>query len=63
MISAPEGAARSSRFYKSFLVNGMPYHEGSVAGELVADAEKLQRALYNVFSNAFKHASSRVSFG
>ncbi|MBI2400079.1 MAG: HAMP domain-containing histidine kinase, partial [Deltaproteobacteria bacterium] len=46
---------------KSFLVNGMPYHEGSVSGELCADGEKLQRALYNVFSNAFKHAASRVS--
>jgi signal transduction histidine kinase len=46
---------------KSFLVNGMPYHEGSVSGELDADAEKLQRALYNLFSNAFKHASSLVS--
>ena len=48
---------------KSFLVNGMPYHEGSVEGEVMADAEKLQRALYNVFSNAFKHAASFVSFG
>lgn len=47
---------------KSFLVNGMPYHEGcSVSGELYADGEKLQRALYNVFSNAFKHAASRVN--
>lgn len=47
---------------KSFLVNGMPYHEGSVAGEVVADGEKLQRALYNVFSNAFKNASTIVAF-
>ena len=46
---------------KSFLVNGMPYHEGSVSGELFADCEKLQRALYNVISNAFKHAASLVS--
>lgn len=46
---------------KSFLVNGMPYHEGSsVSGELCADGEKLQRTLYNVFSNAFKHAASLV---
>lgn len=48
---------------KSFLVNGMPYHEGSVEGEVMADAEKLQRALYNVFSNAFKHAATFVTFG
>jgi len=47
---------------KSFLVNGAPYHEGSVDGEVMADAEKLQRALYNVFSNAFKHASTIVAF-
>lgn len=46
---------------KSFLVNGMPYYEGSVSGELYADGEKLQRALYNVCSNAFKHAASLVS--
>ena len=46
---------------KSLLVNGMPYHEGSVSGELFADCEKLQRALYNVVSNAFKHAASLVS--
>ena len=46
---------------KSLLVNGMPYHEGSVSGELFADCEKLQRALYNVISNAFKHAASLVS--
>ena len=45
---------------KSFLVNGMPYHEGSLSGELSADGEKLQRALYNIFSNAFKHAASIV---
>jgi PAS domain S-box-containing protein len=47
---------------KTFLVNGMPYNESSsVSGDLRADSEKLQRALYNVFSNAFKHAASRVS--
>lgn len=46
---------------KSFLVNGMPYHEGSLSGEVTADGEKLQRALYNIFSNAFKHAASMVS--
>lgn len=48
---------------KSFLVNGMPYHEGSVEGEVMADAGKLQRVLYNIFSNAFKHAATFVTFG
>ncbi|CAG0977310.1 partial Sensor histidine kinase ResE, partial [Anaerolineae bacterium] len=46
---------------KSFLVNGMPYHEGALHGEVSADGEKLQRALYNIFSNAFKHAATMVS--
>lgn len=48
---------------KSFIVNGGAFNAEAVQDhELSADREKLQRAVYNLLSNAFKHAASRVSF-
>lgn len=48
---------------KSFIVNGCPYNgEALQEYEITADREKLQRAVFNLFSNAFKHAASTVSF-
>lgn len=46
---------------KAFVINGAEYGGGELPRcEMTADREKLQRALYNLLSNAFKHAASRV---
>jgi len=50
---------RSTR--KRFLVNGFDSSEHQVGDlEIEADADKLERVIYNLLGNAFKHASSEV---
>lgn len=47
---------------KKLLLNGREYSEGSPVDMAVnADPGKLQRILYNLLSNAFKHAAAEVS--
>lgn len=46
---------------KKLILNGSPYSEDSVPERVVeADEDKLQRIIYNILSNAFKHAASEV---
>ncbi|HAO94163.1 MAG: hypothetical protein A2X99_04670 [Deltaproteobacteria bacterium GWB2_55_19] len=46
---------------KKLVLNGSPYREDAVPDkELLADEDKLQRIIYNILSNAFKHAASEV---
>lgn len=47
---------------KKLLFNGREYSEAALAGiEVAADADKLKRIIYNLLSNAFKHAAANVS--
>lgn len=46
---------------KKFFLNGAPYTEEAVPDKAIeADEDKLQRIIYNILSNAFKHAASEV---
>lgn len=46
---------------KKLVLNGSPYREEAVPERVVeADEDKLQRIIYNILSNAFKHAASEV---
>lgn len=46
---------------KKLILNGSPYKEDAVPERVVeADEDKLQRIIYNILSNAFKHAASEV---
>ena len=47
---------------KKLLFNGEEYTESALADiEVAADADKLKRVIYNLLSNAFKHATQDVS--
>ncbi len=47
---------------KRLLFNGKEYTESAIEGiEIAADADKLKRVIYNLLSNAFKHATRDVS--
>lgn len=46
---------------KKFILNGSPYTEEAVPDKVIeADEDKLQRIIYNILSNAFKHAAGEV---
>ncbi|MBI5888904.1 MAG: PAS domain-containing sensor histidine kinase [Deltaproteobacteria bacterium] len=46
---------------KKLFVNGIPYDENAIGRAMIkADPDKLQRIIYNLLSNAFKHAASSV---
>lgn len=47
---------------KKLSVNGAPYDEGKVTDRLIdVDHDKIQRVVYNLLSNAFKHAKTSVN--
>ncbi|MBI5469219.1 MAG: PAS domain-containing sensor histidine kinase [Deltaproteobacteria bacterium] len=57
-----EASMPFERAGKKLLLNGVEYPGGSPVDMAVnADPGKLQRILYNLLSNAFKHAASEVS--
>ncbi|MBW7957534.1 MAG: PAS domain-containing sensor histidine kinase [Deltaproteobacteria bacterium] len=45
---------------KRLLLNGALFSEGTIDIEVHADEDKLRRIIYNLLSNAFKHASETV---